>query len=604
MKKLTALVLALAMIFALAACGGGQAAAPAEEPAAAPAEAAEAPAEAPAEEAPAEAPAEAADEIENPVAAEGDPVMGGEITVYWQECYNNYDPGLADNRNYALWYERLWSPDWSQSRDEYDWSSEYVTMDNMTGQLAESWEVADDFTSMTVHLRDDVKFQKLADEYDYYGGRNLTAADVAWSYNRLLGLDDVPLASAEMNWSSKLPMLESCEVVDDTTVIFHFKDASEPAINDFMIAGVCIAGPEWDELTDEQKADWHYACGTGPFMVVDYVPDSYMKFVKNPDYYMVDEAGNQLPYLDGVTLTMIPDTSNRVAQFVSGSIDILGWGNDVVNPSEKQQIRDSLPADSFYEFSYVTNPCGIFLKQCFEPFQDKNVRIAIQKAIDTETITTQYYGLDASEFDLFGIWSNSTNWSSVDQWDDELKDEFKYDPDAAKQLLADAGYPDGFEFTVVLFAMMDQDLYTLVAEQLAQVGIKMNIEVVSVPPEMQAVGADFNDPRCIPGTVCLYNLSGGIQNYASFGNNNNGALQDPVLDEICTRLMNATTMEEQTEIALEEDLYVAQQHYTIQCGPCERVNSFISGRIGGYSGERLWKNWNVTTILTNIWVNG
>ncbi len=47
---------------------------------------------------------------------------------------------------------------------------------------------------------------------------------------------------------------------------------------------------------------------------------------------------------------------------------------------------------------------------------------------------------------------------------------------------------------------------------------------------------------------------------------------------------------------------MAQMHYTIQCGPCERVNSFISSRVGGYSGERLWKNWNVTTILTNIWV--
>ena len=562
MKKLIALVLTMAMVFSLAAFMPLQAA-----------------------------------------AAEAGPVSGGEITVYWQEFYNNYDPGLADNRNYALWYERLWSPDWAQSRDEYDWASEYVTMDNMTGQLAESWEIADDYTSMTVHLRDDVKFQTLPEEYDYYGGRNLTAADVAWSYNRLLGYDEVPMASAEMNWGSKLPMLASCEVVDDTTIIFHFKDSSEPAINDFMIAGVCIAGPEWDELSQEQKSDWHYACGTGPFMIVDYVPDSYMKFVRNPDYYMTDEAGNQLPYLDGVTLTVIPDTSNRVAQFISGSIDILGWGNDVVNPSEKVQIRDSMPEGSFYEYGYVTNPCGIFLKQSFEPFQDKNVRIAIQKAIDTETITTKYYGLDASEFQVFGIWSNTTNWSSVDQWDDELLSEYSYDPDAAKQLLADAGYPDGFEFTIVLFAMMDIDLYTLVAEQLAQVGIKMNIETVSVPPEMQAVGSDVNDPRCIPGTVCLYNLSGGIQNYASFGNNNNGALRDPVLDEMCTRLMNATTIEEQTATALEEDLYVAQQHYTIQCGPCERVNSFISGRIGGYSGERLWKNWNVTTILTNIWVN-
>ena len=257
---------------------------------------------------------------------------------------------------------------------------------------------------------------------------------------------------------------------------------------------------------------------------------------------------------------------------------------------------------AYYEYSYVTNPCGIFLKQCHPALADKNVRIAIQKAINMEEVTTAYYGLDASELQLFGIWSQSTDWTSVDQWDDALLEEYSYDPEASRQLLAEAGYPDGFEFNVTLFAMMDVDLYTLVSEYLAQVGITMTINTVSVPPEMQAIGMDTTDPRCIPGTVCLYNISGGIENYASFGNNNNGAINDPELDALIETMQAATTLEEQAAAARAEDLYVAQQHYTVQCGPCERVNSYISGRIGGYSGERLWKNWNVTTVLTNIWV--
>ena len=585
MKKLTALLLALAMALALAACGGGQ------DPASSPSDAGSG----------SSAPAETSGAQ---LAATGDPVMGGEITVYWQEFYNNYDPSLADNRNYALWFERLWSPDWDSSREDYDWSSEYITMEFMTGQLAESWEVAEDYSSMTVTLRDDVVFQTLPAEYDYYGGRALTADDVAWSYRRLLGIDGAAKCEAEQNWENRIGALESCEVVDEHTIIFHFNTQSETAINDFMIAGVNIGGPEWDTLTKEQQSDWHYACGTGPFVISDYVADSYMTLTKNPDYYMVDEDGNQMPYLDAVTLVMIPDSANVVAQFISGSLDIVGWGNDVINASEKQQLKDSMDAGSYTEWSYVTNPCGIFLKQCYEPLANRDVRIAIQKAIDLETITTEYYGLDISELELFGIWSQSTDWSSVDQWDEELLNEFAYDPEASKQLLADAGYPDGFEFTVTLFSAMDVDLYTLVAEQLLQVGITMHIETVSVPPEMQAIGLDQNDNRCIPGTVCLYNISGGIDNYASFGNNNNGALNDPTLDQLIRDLQAAATIEEQIERAKAEDLYAAQQHYTIQCGPCERVNSYISGRVGGYAGERLWKNWNVTTILTNIWVNG
>lgn len=587
MKKLFALVLTLAMVLGLAACGGQDASQPSPDAANPPA-------------------ASNTDNADTPAAPvnSGDPVSGGSITVFWQEFYNNYDPSLADNRNYALWYERLWSPDWSSSRADYDWSSEYVTMDNMTAQLAASWEIAADYSSMTVTLRDDVVFQTLDAQYDYYGGRALTADDVAWSYNRLLGLGGVAKCMSEQDWSSKIGMLDSCEVVDEHTITFHFNTKSETAINDFIIAGVNIAGPEWDSLTKDQQSDWHYACGTGPFIASDYVADSYMTLTRNPDYYMTDAAGNQLPYLDSVTLVMVPDSSNSVAQFISGSIDILGWGNDVINASEKQQLKDSMAPGSFVEYSYVTNPCGIFMKQNCEPLANKDVRIAIQKSVDLQTITTQYYGLDASELQLFGIWSQSTDWSSVGQWDASLTDEYTYDPDAARALLAQAGYPDGFEFTIVLFAMQDVDLYTLAAEQMAQVGIIMHIETVPTPPEMQAVGLSLTDPRCIAGTCCLYNISGGIQNYASFGNNNNGALADPVLDGLIADLQNATTMEEQTAAALAEDLYVAQQHYTIQLGPCERVNSYISGRVGGYSGERLWKNWNVTTILTNIWVNG
>lgn len=591
MKRMIALLLAVGMMLSLAACGSGSDSSTAES---------SSPESSAAESTAAES--SSAETSAAELATTGDPVEGGDITVYWQEFYNSYDPSLADNRNYALWFERLWSPDWSSSREDYDWSSEYVTMDNMTGQLAASWEVADDYSSMTVTLRDDVYFQKLADEYDYYGGRQLNAEDVAWSYRRLLGLDGQAQCESEQDWSSKIPMLESIEVVDDLTLIFHFNTTSETAINDFMIAGVCIGGVEWDDLTDEQRSDWHYACGTGPFIISDYVADSYMTLVKNPDYYMQDDAGNQLPYLDSVTLVVVPDSSNIVAQFISGSIDIVGWGNDVINSSEKQQIRDSLDEGTYTEYSYVTNPCGVFLKQCYEPLANKDVRIALQKSVNLEEITTQYYGLDVSELQYFGIWSQSTDWSSVDSWDDSLKEEYTYDPEAAKQLLADAGYADGFEFTVVLFSAMDVDLYTLAAEYMAQVGVTMNIETVSTPPEMQAVGLDTSDNRCIPGTVCLYNISGGVQNYASYGNNNNGAINDSELDNLIAAVQAATTIEEQNEAAQAEDLYVAQQHYTLQLGPCERVNSYISGRVGGYSGERLWKNWNVTTILTNIWV--
>ena len=146
MKKLLSLLLALSMVLSLAACGSGDGPAAGTNP-------------------PGNSPPPAAQPSDQPAGpavtpiTAGGPVSGGSMTLFCQEFYNNYDPSMADNRNYAIWYERLWSPDWNSSRADYDWSSEYITMEFMTGQIAESWDIASDFSSMTVHLRDDVHFQ-------------------------------------------------------------------------------------------------------------------------------------------------------------------------------------------------------------------------------------------------------------------------------------------------------------------------------------------------------------------------------------------------------------------------------------------------------------
>ena len=129
MKKFTALLLALIMVLGLTACSGSSTASTGGSTS-------EGTTSGGATQTPAVDGATAAAEGNAAVAAEalanaGDPVEGGDITIYWQEFYNNYDPSLADNRNYALWFERLWSPDWTLSRDKYDWSSEYVTMEHM-----------------------------------------------------------------------------------------------------------------------------------------------------------------------------------------------------------------------------------------------------------------------------------------------------------------------------------------------------------------------------------------------------------------------------------------------------------------------------------------
>ena len=322
MKRWTALVLAMAMALALASCGGGsQSAAPAGSGSAAPAASGTA------------APAD-----------DGDPVYGGTFTTYWSEYYNEYDASANDNRNFIdLYCNSLWAVD----VDKTDTSlCETLSVDQLKGSLAESWEVSDDFTTMTVKLRQGVNFADktavgIDAKYDIYGGRALTAADVKYSYDRVLGLDGVEkVVMDQTDWAGSLYMVDSVEAPDDQTVIFHFNTNNEVQVNNFMITVLNICGPEWDQLTDEQKTDYHYAGGTGAFILTDYVSDNTMTFVANPNYWEKDADGNQLPYLGTIKLVHMSDTATMLSSFIGGDLQALMANNILIDRDQASQLKD------------------------------------------------------------------------------------------------------------------------------------------------------------------------------------------------------------------------------------------------------------------------
>ena len=105
--------------------------------------------------------------------------------------------------------------------------------------------VDEEAATLTVTLKDNVYFQTLDEEYDYYGGRQLVASDVKWTYDRLCGLGsgyDTPLET-ESNWAGLLSMLVSVEAPDDLTVVFHLTSGDEVTVENFMTQFVKIGGP-------------------------------------------------------------------------------------------------------------------------------------------------------------------------------------------------------------------------------------------------------------------------------------------------------------------------------------------------------------------------
>jgi peptide/nickel transport system substrate-binding protein len=485
-----------------------------------------------------------------------------------------------------------------------------LTIDDIKGSVAESWEVSDDFSTLTVTIRDDVYFADktavgIDAQYDVYGARQLVASDVKYSYDRVLGLDGVEqVVMDQTDWPGSLYMLDSVEAPDDTTVIFHFNTDNELQVNNFMCVMLNLCGPEWDTLSDDQKTDWHYAAGTGAFILTDYVNDNTMTFVANPGYWETDSEGNQLPYLGTIKLVHMTDTATMLSSFISGELQALLANNVLIDEDQASQI----PAGSYTAYTYGSDCPAVCIKLGDNPvpaLADLNVRIAMQYAIDSDAISAYKGYTYATEEDknvnLFykGLSVADSSYLS----DDLIASYTTYDPEYAKQLLEEAGYGDGFEFDVYLYQAQPIDSFQLAAEQLAAVGIKMNINVCSTPPEMTAHGADRTDPASMYGSVGSSRLSSISAVVRSDGPMNNVFQDDAEIDALCDAFENATTVEEQKEAAGELNAAYLAQHYYIITSYAQEWNSYVASNVHGFNGARWTLCYNAGEIMSHIWVD-
>lgn len=586
LQRILSVLLALCMLLALAACGNNAETTPSsDEPDTSP---------------------DNTTSVE-PVSTE--PQYGGSATFYSEELKAYFDPAMDDSYSYALWFEGLWTIDWAD--EEFGFESKYINYEHLTGQIADTWEFDEETGVLTVYLRQDVYFQ----DKEPYNGRQVTASDVEWSYCRLLGMngyEKVSTSSSTTNWEVSLANLTGVTVVDEFTIQFQLNEATEVALNTFMTVGVTvnIGGPEWDELTEEQQASVEYAAGTGPYILTELSVDNYAQFEKNENYYDYDERypENKLPYLDSVRLVYIADSANILTQFIAGELDYVGWRSNLLSTSERQQLESTLTADQYSKYAYDTGPMSIGVKMNAAPFDDLRVRQAMQLAIDLKTNTIYTAQEEDPEVVVPGLWSTlMTDYTSVGAWSEELQSEFTYDPERAKELLAEAGYADGFEFTIVLPPVADTDLYTLAKSQLAVVGITMNIETVSTVPELMPIQTDPDDDRAyFSGTIGTDSISGAVTNlfvpggvsYSFFYEDTEEGQQ---FIQTLENMVAATTLDDFANYARQADQLFAEQHWAIPLAGNSYVYDYMSSRLGGWTGEKMKANLNMRTIIARLW---
>ena len=543
-----------------------------------------------------------------------EPQYGGEVTLYYPKFYDFWDPAMINEYQYSFWYESLFVIDWSlDDTDTYAFGASTVPVEYMAGQIAEDTGTWDEATgTVTVNLRDDVYFQDGAP----YNGRQLTSEDVVFSYSRLLGLngyEKVEFEDSMIDWESNLYMLEGVEASGDATVVFDLADDynNEVGYQAFINQKVNIAGVEWGDLSADEQADWSNAKGTGPYVITAYEADNSMTLEKNENYYDYDERypDNKLPYIDKITLVYIADSSNILAQAMSGSLDWFGEnGKNVLTTEQLNQLSE---ANTGYNYVYnSSSPVAIGLKTSQSPFDDENVRIAMQHAINLPGISEAFLGVAADDVVIPGCWSpDLTTWTTIGDWDAETLAEYDYDPELAKEMLEEAGYPDGFEFTIQLDPTADQEIFTEAKSELAQVGITMEIEVASEMMEAVSTSQDPDDERqynTMYGAFSNYNLAnmmiGDSSERLVVETNSYNHTNQEVFD-LLADMQTASTIADQSEMAQKLDTIFAESHWGIMLTGVQPCTDWMSARIGGYSGEKVYYDQNMRTIWSRLWVD-
>ena len=302
--------------------------------------------------------------------------------------------------------------------------------------IAESWDISEDGLTYTFHLREDVTF---------HNGKPLTSADVLYTYNNLAGM------GGEKAVSSKFENVESFEATDDYTFVIKLKEASAG----FLSLNIIAILPEGYE--DQATAP----VGTGPFKFVEYVPSQRVVLEKNPDYYDED----RMAQVDRVEFYIMTDSAAVVSALQSGTLDITSISADDAAVLEGQ----------FDIYNSPQNMVQIFaMSNSVAPFDDVRVRQAINYAIDKDQIIDSVFGGYATKL--------YTNFSPVMgvYYNEELEGSYDTDVEKAKELLKEAGYEDGFEFTITAPANYQAHIDTaqIIAQQLQQVGITANIETM------------------------------------------------------------------------------------------------------------------------------
>jgi len=375
------------------------------------------------------------------------PQYGGTLVI--AEVFNfgsACDPYYGGSTwTYCYVLECLRSSDYSLPREVDDFRSQYVADASLRGHIAESWETPNPLT-IIFHIRQGVRWQ----DKPPMNGRELDAYDIEFTWQRNLGLGSPESGLTEVSpnpsyTSRGLPAVESVTATDKWTVVVKLSEYDASTLRGISAHHAYTVPPEVVTQNDGRIPDWTYLVGTGPFEWTGFVEGTSYKFTKSPNYWWDDErfppgSGLQLPYVAEIRVLIMPEMHTQIAALRTGKLSMV---RDI-QVDQLEQLQKTDP--ELVQASTYGHPYAISLKVDEPPFSDIRVRKAMQMAINLEEIGATYFKGRAATTPMGALGPNNTDIIvPFDEWPEEVKYGYVYNPDGARQLLTEAGYPNGFQ---------------------------------------------------------------------------------------------------------------------------------------------------------------
>ncbi len=493
---------------------------------------------------------ENADASTNPdTSSDGTPTTGGSVVLGMTQDLVSLDP-----------HETTDAGTRSVVFNMYEGLVKATSDGDLEPAVASSYVISEDATCYTFTLRDGILFSD---------GTAVTVEDIQYSIERY--------AQIQGETSSFAKAVDSVVIEDENTVSIYLTEANSEFLAQLTVAIIPASN-------DDPAGN---PIGTGPFKYVSYSVGQNLILERN-EYYWGDAA-----YLDQVEFKFIADTETAFTQLLAGTIDILNY-------LTVSQV-ETLEAQYSDQFNVVEGSMhlvhALFLNNDCEPLNDVLVRQALCYAIDRDEINNFLFG-GASEIIGSHMIPALTTW-----YEESTADMYTYDLEKAKELLAEAGYADGFDLTITVPSSYSQHVDTaqIIASQLEAVGINVTIQEV----EWTSWYNDVYRGRDYQATVISFdgdlNPSDWLARYKSDASNNFFNYSNEEYDSLLEQALATIDTDEKADLYKQMQINLAENAAAVYIeDPADFVA--VNANYGGYVFYPT-SAWDMSTVYCESVVN-